>query len=289
MKVEQVHRELERARNKGPIKDIIIEPCPKQLIELRAVLRSMDPEPGEIVRVASSDVAMAAAIIKVANSPLYARSRTAATVADAVAMLGIAHSVSILTGFIVRRSFPAKSSLLEHFWQSSLRRATAMGYIARQLFDVDAELAHTCGLFCHIALPVLIKGVRGYEATLEAAMAATDRSFTEVENAAHHTDHAVMGAIVAKTWLLPEEIALAVRLHHDFTVLDDQAVPLNVRQLVAMLLVTEYVVALHERAAEPREWHQHGPACLAMLQVESHEVGVWAEALHDQFDSEAAA
>jgi HD-like signal output (HDOD) protein len=287
MKVAQVQRELDAARSRGPLKDIVIEPCPKQLLELRAVLRSMDPEPSEIVRVAGSDVAMAAAIIKVANSPLYARSRTASTVADAVALLGVAHSVSVLTGFLVRRSFPAKSALIEHFWESSLRRATAMGYIARQLFDIDPELAHTCGLFCHIALPVLIKGLRGYEATLQKAMAETQQAFTDVENAAHKTDHAVVGAIVAKTWLLPEEIALAVRLHHDFTVLEDQSLPLIVRQLVAMLLITENMVAAHEGVAPLKEWLQHGPACLEMLQVESQEVTVWSDALHSQFEGEA--
>lgn len=287
MKVAQVQRELDAARSRGPLKDIVIEPCPKQLLELRAVLRSMDPEPSEIVRVAGSDVAMAAAIIKVANSPLYARSRTASTVADAVALLGVAHSVSVLTGFLVRRSFPAKSALIEHFWESSLRRATAMGYIARQLFDIDPELAHTCGLFCHIALPVLIKGLRGYEATLQKAMAETQQAFTDVENAAHKTDHAVVGAIVAKTWLLPEEIALAVRLHHDFTVLEDQSLPLIVRQLVAMLLITENMVAAHEGVAPLKEWLQHGPACLEMLQVEAQEVTVWSDALHSQFEGEA--
>jgi HD-like signal output (HDOD) protein len=230
---------------------------------------------------------MAAAIIKVANSPLYARSRTASTVADAVALLGVAHSVSVLTGFLVRRSFPAKSALIEHFWESSLRRATAMGYIARQLFDIDPELAHTCGLFCHIALPVLIKGLRGYEATLQKAMAETQQAFTDVENAAHKTDHAVVGAIVAKTWLLPEEIALAVRLHHDFTVLEDQSLPLIVRQLVAMLLITENMVAAHEGVAPLKEWLQHGQACLEMLHVEAHEVTVWSDALHSQFEGEA--
>jgi HD-like signal output (HDOD) protein len=287
MKVAQVQRELDMARSRGPLKDIVIEPCPKQLLELRAVLRSLDPDPGAIVRVAGSDVAMAAAIIKVANSPLYARSRTASTVADAVALLGVAHSVSILTGFLVRRSFPVKSALIEHFWESSLRRATAMGYIARQLFDIDPELAHTCGLFCHIALPILIKGLRGYEATLQKAMAATQQSFTEIENAAHHTDHAVVGAIVAKTWLLPEEIALAVRLHHDFTVLDDPSVPLVARQLVAMLLITEHMVAVHDGLAQLVEWQQHGAACLAMLQVEEHEVTVWIDALHTQFEGDA--
>lgn len=289
MNVAEIHRELDAARKRGPLKDIVIEPCPKLLIDLRAVVRQIDPEPADVVAVASHDVAMAAAVIKVANSPLYARSRTASTVAEAVALLGMAHTVSILTGFLLRRTFPVQSPLIQHFWQSSTRRATAMGYIARQLFGIDPELAHTCGLFCHIALPVLLRGVRGYEATLQAAMAATGQTFTEVENAAHKTDHAVVGAIVARTWLLPEEIALAVRLHHDFTVLDDASIPELVRQLVAMLLITEHMVATYEGASPLMEWQQHGQACLDMLHVEAHEITVWFDTLNAEFMQDATA
>lgn len=290
MNVVEIHRELEAARKRGPLKDIVIEPCPKLLMDLRAVVRQIDPEPADVVAVASHDVAMAAAVIKVANSPLYARARAraASTVAEAVALLGMAHTVSILTGFLMRRTFSVQSPLIEHFWQSSTRRATAMGYIARQLFGMDPELAHTCGLFCHIALPVLLRGLRGYEATLQAAMATTAQTFTDVENKAHRTDHAVVGAIVARTWLLPEEIALAVRLHHDFTVLGDVSVPELVRQLVAMLLITEHMVATYEGAAPLVEWQQHGQACLDMLHVEAHEIGVWLETLHAEFAQDAA-
>ena len=45
-----------------------------------------------------------------------------------------------------------------------------MGYIARQLFDVDPDIAHTCGLFCHVGIPVLLQGVKGYEQTLKNAI-----------------------------------------------------------------------------------------------------------------------
>lgn len=283
MKVAEIHRELESARKRGPLKDIVIDPCPKLLIELRAVVRRLDPEPADVVAIASHDVAMAAAVIKVANSPLYARSRSASTVAEAVALLGMAHTVSILTGFLVRRTFTVQSPLIAHFWQSSTRRATAMGYIARQLFGIDPELAHTCGLFCHIALPVLLRGLKGYEATLQSAMSDTSQGFTAIEDAAHHTDHAVVGAIVAKTWRLPEEIALAVRMHHDFTVLGDESVPALVRQLVAMLLITEHMVGTFEGAPPLVEWQRHGQACLDLLHVEAHEIAAWLDALHADF------
>ena len=115
MKVAEIHRELDAARKRGPLKDIVIDPCPKLLIDLRAVVRRIDPEPADVVAIASHDVAMAAAVIKVANSPLYARTRSAATVADAVALLGMAHTVSILTGFLMRRTFSVQSPLIEHF------------------------------------------------------------------------------------------------------------------------------------------------------------------------------
>jgi HD-like signal output (HDOD) protein len=252
-------------------------------MELRDEVRKGDPEPSEIARIAGSDVAMAAAVLRTANSPLYARSRAASTVADAVAMLGVGHTVSILTGFMLRRSMPASSPLIEHFWESSGRRATAMGYIARQLFGIDPDVAQTCGLFCHVAIPVMLQGLRGYDKTLPLAMAAQDGTFIEIENKAHLTDHAVVGAIVAKTWHLPPEIALAVRLHHDFTVLEDESVPTLVRHLVAMLLVTEHLVASHEGVLDQKEWDTYGDACLAMLHVEKAEVAVWADSLHSQF------
>ena len=287
MKVAEIDQELERAKARGPLKDIVIQPCPKLLMELRGEVCKRDPEPAEIARITGSDVAMAAALIRVANSPFYARSRPASTVADAVALLGVGKTVSILTGFLLRRSMPASSPLIEHFWESSGRRAVAMGYIARQLFGIDPELAHTCGLFCHVAIPVMLQGLRGYDKTLPLAMAAQDSTFIEIENKAHLTDHAVVGAIVAKTWNLPPEIALAVRLHHDFTVLDDDSIPALVRNLVAMLLVTEYLVASHEGVLEQKEWTAYGDACLAMLHVEKSEVAVWADSLHSQFEGGA--
>lgn len=288
MKVAEIHRELDAARKRGPLKDIVIDPCPKLLMDLRAVVRRIDAEPADVVAIASHDVAMAAAVIKVANSPLYARSRCASTVAEAVALLGMAHTVSILTGFLMRRTFPVQSPLIEHFWQSSTRRATAMGYIARQLFGMDPELAHTCGLFCHIALPILLRGLKGYEVTLQKAMGDSTQGFTAIENAAHHADHAVVGAIVAKTWLLPEEIALAVRMHHDFTVLGDESVPELVRKLVAMLLIAEYMVSSFEGVPVLVEWQRHGAECLALLHVEEHEIAQWIDALHTDFAHAAA-
>lgn len=287
MRVADIDREIETARAEGPLKDIVIQPCPALLSDLRVEVNREDPEPATIARIASRDVAMAAALIKVANSPIYARSRPAATVAEAVALLGISQTVSILTGFLLRETIQVKSPLLEHFWETSTRRAYAMGYIARQMYGVNADIAHTCGLFCNVGIPVMLQGIKGYEATLSHALAQTEKTVTEVENEAHRTDHAVVGAIVAKTWRLSPDVAHAVRLHHDFTVLKDHNIPGKVRTLVAMALLAEHLVALHEGVQQHREWDLHGAECLAHLHVSEEEIEHWQDALHEQFTGPA--
>jgi HD-like signal output (HDOD) protein len=162
-----------------------------------------------------------------------------------VALLGAGPTVSILTGFLARNAIRVNSPLLEHFWESSTRRSLAMAYIARQLYGVDADVAQTCGLFCHVGIPVMMQGLKGYSGTLAEAMARQDRSFTQTENAAHRTDHAVVGALVARTWRLPAVISLAVRLHHDFAVLRDDTIPVDVRNLVAIAAIAEHLVGRH--------------------------------------------
>jgi len=277
-------RELDRALASGPLRDIVIPPCPELLMALRMEMDKADPDPLVIADIAGRDVAMAASLIRTANSPYYARSRPVTSVSEALGLLGMRMTEKLLTAFLMRNAIRVSSPLLEHFWDSSTRRALAMAHIARQLYGVDPDLAYTCGLFGHVGIPILMQGVRGYAGTLTEALARQDRSFTETENAAHKTDHAVVGALVARTWRLPTPIYQAVRLHHDFTILQDsQALP-EVRTLVAMALVAEHLVTLHEGAREQREWEAYGPACLAALHVEEAELDTWIDALHPVFE-----
>jgi HD-like signal output (HDOD) protein len=289
MGIADIDRELEQAKNSGAVRDIIIPPCPELLTALRKEVALADPDPSEIARIASSDVAMAASLLRTVNSPLYARSRPASTVAQAVSMLGVGPTIGILTGFLTRNAIPINSPLIAHFWETSTRRALAMGFIAKQLYGVDADIAHTCGLFCHVGIPIMLLGVKGYSGTLAEALARQDRSFTQTENAAHKTDHAVVGAIVAKTWRLPPVTVAAVRLHHDFTILADSHYPADVRNLVAMGLVAEYLVARHEGLLRLREWEQQGEACLAQINVAMEEVESWVDTLYPIFESVSVA
>ncbi len=277
---QHIHDELDRARRSGPLRDILIPPCPELLRQLQQAIAEPEPDLVEIDRIASADVAMAASLIRQANSPLYGLVHPVHTVGRAMTVLGLQAGVRLLSGFLVRNALPVRSPLLQHFWESSTRRALACEHIARQLFDLDSGLAYSYGLFCHVGMPVLLQGVKGYGTTISEALARSDRSFVQTENANHRTDHAVVGALVARTWLLPSDAALAIRLHHDFTCLNDERFSATVRKLVAIGLVAEYLVQQHEGVAISRDWAAHGPRCLEHLQLGAAELELWIDELH---------
>lgn len=245
----------------------------------------LTPDPLVVADIAGSDVAMAAALIRISNSSLYARRQPVSSVGQAVAMLGVKPTANVLTGFLLRNSIRLDASLIEHFWESSTRLARSpWRTLPYQMYGVDVEVAETCGLFFHVGIPVMLQGVRGYSGTLVEAMARQDRTFIQTENAAHRTDHAVVGAIVAKTWRLPAVIAYAVRLHHDFSVLADTGIALQVRQLVAIAAIADHLVAQHEGMKVQREWDRHGAECMAFLQISMAEVECWVDALYEKFE-----
>jgi len=287
MDTHSLHQELDHARDRGVVRDIVIPPCPELLQRLRQQIDSgdPDPDPAAVTAIASEDVAMAAALLKVANSSMYTRRDPCVSVGQAIAVLGVRPTATLLTGFLLRNAIRIDPTLIEHFWESSTRRAMAMGHIARELFGMDVELAKTCGLFFHVGVPVMLQGIRGYRGTMIEAMARQDRTFIETENASHHTDHAVVGAIVARTWKLPDAIVHAVRLHHDFSVLDDAHIAVQVRQLVAVAAIADHLVARHEGVKDQREWLSHGDACCSYLQVGPTEVEAWVDQLYPVFQS----
>lgn len=288
MQSEDILLELKTARSKGPAKTLVIPPCPDLVVQLQAAMDCADPDLHAVARIASSDVAMSAVLLKMANSSLYARRERVITVEEAMATMGLNQTAAVLTGFMMRSALHVNSPLLEQFWDRSGRRALALAHIARQLYNLDPALAHTMGLFCHVGLPVMLKGMRGYAGTLAEAQARIDRSFIATENAAHRTDHAVVGALVARTWNMAESLQLAVRLHHDFEALQEQQLPLEVRTLVAATLVADRIVHSFDNPSPEIDWLTHGQDCMDFLSISEIEITAWTDNLHEIFASAVA-
>lgn len=281
-----ISAELQQARSQGALREIRIPPCPELLKRLRAALALPEPDLAEVQAVAAADVAMSATLLRVANSPVHlGDGQRCATVGQALTRLGLDESVALMSAFLLRHAIPTPGTQLLRFWERSQKRAQAMAFLARQLPGLDAEVAASHGLFCHVGIPVLMQQLRGYGGTLVEAAARVDRPFIATEDANHRTNHAVVGALVVRTWGLPPLLMASVRLHHDFSLLAERGADAEVVALVAAGLLAEQLMRAHEHLPPDADWQAHGEAAMAWLQVSALDLQDWSDQLETVFNA----
>lgn len=282
---DPVLAEIDAARRSGPLQQIVIPPCPELLTCLQQAMLQAEPDLNEVARIAASDVAMSATLIRSANSPLYAAGQPAQTIGQAMNRLGLEHTARVMTGFLMQGAIKVPNSPhLQRFWERATKRATAMSFMAGHLPGMSADVAYTYGLFCHVGMVVMAQSVRGYLSTMVEARARIDRSYVATENANHRTDHAVVGALTARVWRLSPAVVAAIRLHHDLDTLAERSAQSEVSTLIALGLVAEYLMRRHEGLDPDVDWHQHGATALAWLQLGADDVLAWEEDLRVQLD-----
>ncbi len=285
-RTDSVLRELDGARRSGPLQHIVIPPCPELLARLQAVMAEREPDLNEVARIATSDVAMSAALLKQANSPLFAAGQPSQTIGQAMNRLGLDETARIMTGFLAQRAIKVPNSpYLQRFWERSAKRAAAMTFLAARMPGVSADLAHTYGLFCHVGIAVMAQSVKGYLGTMVEAGARIDRSFVATENANHRTDHAVVGGLVARLWRLAPPVVAGVRLHHDLDTLKERGSESEVNTLIAMGLVAEFFMRRHEGLDADIDWLRHGRHALEWLHLDEGELAAWEDELRETLDA----
>jgi HD-like signal output (HDOD) protein len=280
-----IERDIDHQRARGPLQHIMIPPCPALLVRLRAAMALPEPDLNEVARIAVGDVAMSATLLRNANATCFAGGQPAHTVGQAMDRLGLNQTAQLMTGFLLRHAMPVDNAHLKNFWERSVQRACAMACIARDLSGLSADMAHNYGLFCHVGMPVLLQSTRGYGSTLVEAAARIDRPFVATENANHRTDHAVVGALVARVWHLAPEVMAAIRLHHDLNFLGNDSTESEVQTLVAAGMIAEHLMRRHEGLASEREWAEHGHAALAWLQAGEDDLLHWQRELSASLDA----
>ncbi|MFT3856005.1 MAG: HDOD domain-containing protein [Aquabacterium sp.] len=283
-RTDAILKELDQARKSGPLQQILIPPCPQLLVRLQNTLSEPEPDLNEVARIAGSDVAMSAALIKAANSPLFSAGQPSRTIGQALNRLGLDQTASVMVGFLAQRAIKVNSPHLERFWERSTKRALAMSFLATKFPGMSADIAHTYGLFCHVGMPVMLQSLKGYQGTMVEAAARIDRPYVATENANHRTDHAVVGALVARVWRLSPMVSAAIRLHHDLEALRESSAEPDVNTLIAVGLVAEDLMRRHEGLEQDVDWQRHGEAALQWLQATSDDVLVWEDELRETLD-----
>lgn len=281
--LRDAERQLDSTALGGLIKDIPIPPRPLVVQQMQEEMARPEPDMRRIVHIIGQDVGLTVAVLKTVNSPMYALSRRADSVEQAVGLIGLKQLGVLVTALSVRSLLKGDRNTLGRFYDTSARRALAMARMAKATGLVDVVTAQTFGLFCDVGIPLLMSRFPTYKDTLKVANSDPDRSFTAVEQAAHNTDHALIGALMVKTWKLPGEVALAIRLHHDYEVLVDPKVSKEVVRLISLNILAEEAIQRYAQMHSNVEWAKGGDYISSTLSMEHDEVEEWLEQLLDAF------
>ncbi|NDI87144.1 HDOD domain-containing protein [Undibacterium crateris] len=266
------------------VKTIRIPPRPSMLADVQHELANTEPSTRRLAATIANDVALSASLLKLTNSSFFGLRLKATSVEHAVQLLGLRQCGLLMTGIIARQSVQVENVNLTKFWDFSSKRAQAMAHLASRMRVSQPDLAHTFGLFCDIGIPLLLERFPDYQNTLDIANEAADVKFTEVEQEKHSTSHTSIGALMARTWGLPEQVSSAILLHHDYQALTDAATDDSVRSLIALCLVAEFSIHKYHGRENLAEWDKGGRLACEFLGLSHDELEDHFEELHEIFN-----
>ena len=223
-----------------------------------------EPDLRRIAQLVSTDVGLAAAVLKTINSPFFGLRRQVTSIEHGVAMLGMKNIGALVMSLSLRNTVPTQG--LDRFWDEAARTALVSAYLAQTLGCTPKEDAHLFGLFHDAGIPLLMRRFPNYREVLKKANSEPARSFTDVEDAELGTNHAVVGALLAKGWQLPDHIRLGIGQHHDVDVFSSH-LPADSLNLIALIHLAEHIESSYSRLSGDAEWDRRGTAILGHLML----------------------
>lgn len=239
------------------LQGVDIPPCPTVLLEIDRELKKADFDQREIAKLISRDVALSGHVMQIANSPVFSGGKNFGSLIQALNALGSRQIFSLVVLQLLKTAMSSGTDFsMDRFWESSAQVARVSAELGKRLRCIPADVAYTFGLFHDCGIPLLVKRFPQTKQVLAEANRADDVLFTDVEDRHLGTNHAVVGYFLAKRWRLPDDVTEAIRRHHDYAVLTQNAVGKPVKALIAVGVLAEHIVRLHGQGDGEHEWEK---------------------------------
>jgi HD-like signal output (HDOD) protein len=196
----------------------ILPPAPKVILKLQQMARSHSSSVDDLVALIKVERALAARILRVANSAAYNLGEHCDSIEQAVQRIGfkeVHHLAVIVAGCeALNRPLPSYRIDTPALWHQTVACAVAAEHLAR-LCGEDEQAAYTAGLMQSVGMVVINAWVQTVApgTALTYHDAATEWSADERHWLGY--DQADAGGALLKAWRFPTPIAEAVRCQYD--------------------------------------------------------------------------
>ncbi len=191
-------------------------------VVVRIIEASKDPEIGlaEVADIISLDPALSAKLLKIANSPVYARVHQVTTLRDALSVLGLNASLTVALSFSLVSSLKSQTGDgddFRNFWKRSIISATVARQIGLVLNEKNLEEFFLASLLQDIGM-LAVSCARltdpAEDCTMQDSCNKTHFERVRCEKSLWGIDHSDIGAWLLKSWQLPEKLYQAVLCSH---------------------------------------------------------------------------
>ncbi|MCP4504640.1 MAG: HDOD domain-containing protein [Deltaproteobacteria bacterium] len=212
---------------------------PRAATELMMLSRNSDVSIEEVLELLETDALLAARVLKIASSPVYAGSSKLASLKQGIVRIGLNTLRDIvMEAALNMKVFRSKAHQSTMTMLRTHSRATAYACrVVARYTSIDGEFAFMCGLLHDVG----ISGALILSAEKKIGVGVAPHLLWEAVQA----KHALGSQRMCEVWELPPEIQLAVGYHHDIEQ-DGFTHPLAAVIRVAEHFVEKAGVGLHE-------------------------------------------
>lgn len=232
-----------------------IPPMPAVLVRLLALAERDETGAREMAALIGRDPALSGAIFRVAGSPVLGLRARVTGLEQAITLLGLRTTLAVARSEGLRAAFeePALTATLNVLWARMNAAAEIVLACLRllRLKGLAEDQAFLAAIFHDCGLALLCRRDRDYAKAFQEGRGWPDLASLD---AAHATNHTVVGMMVARNWQLPGDVALAIRHHHDH---DLAGLPEAARKMIVLVRLACRVLATRAGGEDP-EWQAFG-------------------------------
>lgn len=207
--IEQLERSLLQKLEQGELELPLL---PQVASRVMALTSDPAADAAKLSSLIHQDQALAAHVLRIANSPAYMPRSPVVSLQHAVAMLGInllseiAFTASLKAGAF---QVPGHEDEVKQLWRHSLASGAFAKEVARAR-RVNVESAFLCGLLHAIGKPVVL---RTAAAIAQKQNILADKPMLRMLMNGYHSR---VGCLIADKWSLPKQVAEAIQYYSDY-------------------------------------------------------------------------
>jgi HD-like signal output (HDOD) protein len=195
-----------------------LPPMPAVAAKVLELLGDPNVNYAKLGEAVSSDPAVSARLLKVANSAFYSMSREIKTLDHAIAVVGERTLRSLILAASLESMNKSYGLLEKLLWEDSIGCAIGCRILARKFSSADPEEAFLAGLFRHLGKIIMnYSDGDSYRALVEAVYSG-EGSYTALEGNYFPYAHAVVGAAVLDKWNFNRSMVMTTLHHNDLKI-----------------------------------------------------------------------